>query len=253
MALVFRLPVGPRLWLLFLTMLTAQFSIAVLNEWADRFADARAGRPRPVATGRISPSLALGAAIVFAVLALGGAALFGLSSLLLVGIGLAAGWSYDLFFKPTVFSFLPFAIAFPLLVVWVAVASGHALPSAWLVFMGGAPLAVAVHLADAIPDRAYDRDAGLRTIPVVLGYPRAELLAGWLLIAGLAISDWQLWLHGLWRWPLLSPVVLVGLYFINALAQPSRNYVLTRQVAKFCLIIDAAACGVLLSIVASRA
>lgn len=251
--MIFGVPFGRRLALLFLTMLAAQFSIAVLNDWADRFSDARARRARPVATGRIPPKLAVGVAIVLAVLAIVGAGFFGLRSVLLMAVGLAAGWAYDLVLKPTVLSFLPFAVAFPLLVVWVADASGHALPMVWLIFLGGVPLAVAVHLGDAIPDRDYDGAAGLRTLPVVLGFPRAELLAGFLLVVGVAITFAGLWFAGQWRWVLLSPVVLIVVYFLSALSQRSRNPAFSRQVAKFCLIADAAGCGLMLSLVASHA
>ena len=233
-------------------MLMAQFSIAVLNEFADRFSDARAGRPRPVATGRISPGLALGMAIGFASVALLGAAFFGLSSVILVLVGLAAGWAYDLFLKPTVLSFVPFAVAFPLLVVWVADAAGEPLRMPWLIFLGGVPLAVAVHLADAIPDRVYDGQAGLRTIPVVLGFPQAELLAGALLMIGVVITYWATWRIGRWGPLLFSPVVLVALYLLNALSGPSGNTRLKEQVAKFSLIADAALCGLYLSLVASH-
>ena len=251
-ALIFRMPVGPRLWLMFFTMLMAQFSIGVLNDWADRSADARAGRPRPVASGRISPNVAFGMATAFGLLGIGGAAIFGLRSVLLVLVGLAAGWAYDLFLKPTVLSFVPFAIAFPLLALWVAEVAGRPLPMAWLIPLGGVPLAIAIHLADAIPDRGYDAEAGLRTLPVVLGFPRTEVLAGLLLVVGVVITYWAVWRIGQFPWPLFGPLVLVVLYFANALPRTLRDLALRRQVAKFCLIADAACCGVILSLVASH-
>ena len=57
-----------------------------------------------------------------------------------------------------------------------------------LLFLGGSPLAAAIHLADAIPDRDADRAAGLRTLAVALGTPRAELAAAGLLLLGSLVS-----------------------------------------------------------------
>jgi hypothetical protein len=51
---------------------------------------------------------------------------------------------------------------------------------------------------------------------------------------------------------LFSPLVLVALYFANALSRSSRNLALSRQVAKLCVIADAACCGVILSLVSSH-
>ena len=52
----------------------------------------------------------------------------------------------------------------------------------------GGPLAAAIHLADAIPDRDADRAAGLRTLAVALGTPRGELAAAGLLLLGSLVS-----------------------------------------------------------------
>ena len=237
---------------MFFIMLMAQFSIGILNDWADRFSDARAGRKRPVAIGRIAPGIALGLAVALGLVAIAGAASFGLKSFVLVLVGLGAGWAYDVFLKPTVLSFVPFAIAFPVLVVWVAEVAGRPLPMGWLIPLGGVPLAIAIHLADAIPDRRYDADAGLRTLPVVLGFPRTELIAGALLMIGVATMFWGIWRIGLSPWPLLSSLVLVALYFLNALSRTSRDPALATQTAKFCLIGDAAICGVMLTLAASH-
>jgi len=71
---------------------------------------------------------------------------------------------------------------------WIGVLAARPLSSLMILFLGGSPLAAAIHLADAIPDREADRAAGLRTLAVALGTPRAELAAAGLLLLGSLVS-----------------------------------------------------------------
>jgi 4-hydroxybenzoate polyprenyltransferase len=184
-ALIFGIgPGDTRLWWIAAIMLLVQFSISALNEWADADLDRQAGRRRPIPLGLLSPSTALTVAALCAVGAflLSTLAQFGTVALLLVGVGLACGWAYDLRFKGTPLSFLPFAIAFPLMPFWIGLLAGRPASALGILFLGGSPLATAIHLADAIPDRDRDRAAGLRTLAVALGQPGAELVAVGLLL-----------------------------------------------------------------------
>jgi len=185
--------IGPRdrrFWWIAAIMLLVQFSISALNEWADADLDLRAQRQRPIPLGLVSRGAALGVAVVCAV----GAFLLcvladlGPFALLVVGIGTASGWAYDLRLKATPLSFVPFAVAFPLMPFWIGVLAARPLSSLVILFLGGSPLAAAIHLADAIPDREADRAAGLRTLAVALGTPRAELAAAGLLLLGSLVS-----------------------------------------------------------------
>ena len=190
-ALIFGIgPRDSRLWWIAAIMLLVQFSISALNEWADADLDQQAGRRRPIPLGLVSPGTALTVAVLCAVGAflLSTLANFGTVSLLLVGTGLASGWAYDLRFKATPLSFLPFAIAFPLMPFWIGLLAGRPASSLGILFIGGSPLAAAIHLADAIPDRDRDRAAGLRTLAVSLGRPGAEMVAAGLLLAGTLVS-----------------------------------------------------------------
>jgi 4-hydroxybenzoate polyprenyltransferase len=179
-----------RFWWIAAIMLLVQFSISALNEWADADLDGRVGRRRPIPLGLVSRGAALGIAVGCAV----GAFLLcvladlGPFALLLVGVGTACGWAYDLWLKATRLSFVPFAVAFPLMPFWIGVLAGRPLSSLLVLFLGGSPLATAIHLADAIPDRDADRVAGLRTLAVVLGTPRAEMAAAGLLLLGSLVS-----------------------------------------------------------------
>ncbi len=170
-------------------MLLAQCSISALNDWADRERDALAGRQRPIPMGLVPAGAALAFAVACAALALVFAVIAGLQgiAILLLGIGLACGWLYDLVLKPTPLSFAPFALAFPLLPIWVGVIAGRPLQFLGPLFAAGAPLATAIHLADATPDRATDSSAGIRTLAVALGASVSERAAAGLLIAASAL------------------------------------------------------------------
>jgi len=171
-------------------MLLVQFSISSLNEWADQDLDGLSGRPRPIPLGLLSPRTAVVVAVLFAVAALALSLLsgFGFLAFLLVLLGIACGWAYDLKLKRTALSFLPFAVAFPLVPLWVAMIAGRPLEALGPVLLGGIPLSVSIHLADAIPDRAPDRAAGVNTLAVTLGRPGAEVAAVVLLLLGTLVS-----------------------------------------------------------------
>jgi 4-hydroxybenzoate polyprenyltransferase len=185
--------IGPgdrRFWWIAAIMLLVQLSISALNEWADADLDRRAGRRRPIPLGLLSPGTALTVAVVCAVGAFLACTLsdFGAVGLLLVGVGIACGWAYDLGLKASPVSFLPFAIAFPLMPFWIGVLAGRPPSTLLILFLGGSPLATAIHLADAIPDRERDRAAGLRTLAVALGQPWAEMAAAGLLLIGTLVA-----------------------------------------------------------------
>lgn len=195
-----------------------QLSISALNEWADRDRDALAQRPRPVASGLIPPRVAMALAILFGICAVPGALLFGSGSLLIVLVGLAAGWAYDLLLKPTPLSFVPFAVAFPLLVVWVSIAAGRPLHSWVLLFLVGSPLAVAIHLADSLPDIEMDASTRVRCLAVALGVQRAIRAIIACLLASTAVAVVAL----VWR-PLIAVPLGVAALITAALVVKSRE------------------------------
>jgi 4-hydroxybenzoate polyprenyltransferase len=190
-AMIFGLLVrDPKVGWIIAIMLLVQFSISALNDWADADLDAHTGRRRPIPLGLVPARSALIVAIACAAGALLGSVVsgFGLVAFLMVALGLASGWAYDLRLKRTPLSVLPFALAFPLLPLWTAVVAGRSLGSVSLVLLGGIPLAAAIHLADAIPDREADRGAGVNSLAVALGRPAAELVAAGLLLVGTLVS-----------------------------------------------------------------
>jgi 4-hydroxybenzoate polyprenyltransferase len=216
--------IGPRdrrFWWIAGIMLLVQFSISALNEWADADLDRRAGRQRPIPLGVVSRGTALTVTVVCAVGAflLSVLSSLGPFALLLVGVGTACGWAYDLWLKATPLSFVPFAIAFPLIPFWIGVLAGRPPTGLLILFLGGSPLASAIHLADAIPDRDRDGEAGLETLAVALGKPRAERAAVGLLLIGALVSIVLLLRHGQ---PLIAALFVVGVVVVVVVGLSSR-------------------------------
>jgi 4-hydroxybenzoate polyprenyltransferase len=117
---------------------------------------------------------------------------WGLVSFLMVAVGTGLGLAYSLSLKRSAWSWLPFAVAFPLLPAWiVSIVSPH-IDSLWTIFLIGAPVAVAIHLADSLPDIESDRLASSGGIAVRLGTARSfvacRLLLGLGALVGLALS-----------------------------------------------------------------
>jgi 4-hydroxybenzoate polyprenyltransferase len=190
-AILFGIPINDaRIWWIAAIMLFAQVSISALNEWADADLDTRSGRLRPIPLGLTSRRAAVALAAVTAVAALLLSPLsgFGLAAFLVVTLGIAAGWGYDLVLKPTPLSFLPFAIGFPLLPVWVGLVAHRSAGSLVAIVIGAVPLAIGIHLADAIPDRDSDRAYGVGTLAVYLGRPVAEIVAAIAVAIGSAVA-----------------------------------------------------------------
>lgn len=253
LALLFRVrPSDPKLLLLFATMLMAQFSISVLNDWADRDADAAAGKQRPIALGVISPATGLWLAAIFASTAIAGALVLGALPTLILVVQLVAGWAYDLLLKPTPFSFLPFAIAFPLLVFWVAAAADQPVHLAPLILAAGVPLAIAIHIADGAPDRTVDSSAHLRTLTVFLGRPAAEIVAAVLLLVASAVAWLALLSVGCFTPSVLILALFPALYLASELNRSSANPVWTPQLAKWTLVAGASLTGLAVTLAASH-
>jgi 4-hydroxybenzoate polyprenyltransferase len=146
-------------------VLTGQLSIGWSNDLIDLARDLRTGRSdKPLATGAIAPGpvrvacrSALAATVVLS-LALGwlpgGAQL----------VSVAAGWAYNLRLKSTVWSWLPYAVAFGAL----AAVPSLALPVVhvpWWQPVVGALLGVGAHLLNVLPDLDDDAATGVAGLP----------------------------------------------------------------------------------------
>jgi len=171
--------------LVILAVLTGQLSIGWSNDVFDADRDAAAGRgDKPLASDhghrrfvRAAAALALAATIALS-LALGARA--GLTHLV---FGVASGWAYNAWLKATMWSWLPFLLAFGTLPQVVALTAGWLAP-AWVSVTAGL-LGVAAHAVNVLPDIADDRLTGLRGLGPRLGERGVRLLATAALIAAI--------------------------------------------------------------------
>ena len=174
-----------------------QYAAGALNDAVDAPADAAAGRGKPIQTGAISRRAVAVLAVAAGIASLGFGLALGPATFALAVAGLACAWGYDLWLKGTAASALPLAVAVPLVPLFGYGAAGRFPPVLWWAWPTGALLAVAVNLADSLPDVERDRATGVQGLAVRLGVRRAALLtgasyAGGLLLAlvsGLAAGD----------------------------------------------------------------
>lgn len=167
-------------------VLAGQLSVGWSNDLRDRARDAAVGRAdKPLATGSLSVSAvqrSCALAVVATVaLSLACGLLAGLVHLLCV----ASAWTYNLWLKSTPLSWLPYAVSFGGLPVFVHLAGGSG-PRAEVV-VGGALLGVGAHLLNVVPDLADDAATGVRGLPHRLGARRSTLLAVALLVGATTV------------------------------------------------------------------
>lgn len=179
-------------------VLTGQLSIGWSNDLLDARRDRAVGRSdKPLASGDLTESVvrtACGAAVAVCVvlsLACGWA-----SGLVHLVLGVASGWAYNLWFKRTVLSPLPYAVAFAALPAVVTLALPSPVwPPAW-VLVTGALLGVGAHLLNALPDLADDEATGVRGLPHRLGARVVRWLAPAVLLAGSVVAAYGPGLDG---------------------------------------------------------
>jgi 4-hydroxybenzoate polyprenyltransferase len=171
-----------------LAMVALQASIGSLNDLVDAARDA--GRPeKPIAAGLVTAGEARHVAVAAAAIGLALSAAAGWGSAALALAILAVGYAYDLWFKGTAWSWLPFAVGIPLLPTYAAIGAVGAVPAAvaWLVpaaALAGGLLAIGNALADVEADRA----SGVASVATGLGERRSRWLQLALLGALLGIA-----------------------------------------------------------------
>lgn len=169
---------------------TGQLGIGWSNDLVDAERDRRVGRAdKPLATGavaertvRFATAASLVACVVLSV------ACGWRSALVHLGLGVASGWAYNLGVKRTVWSAVPYAIAFGALPAVVSLALPHPTwPPAWMVATGTL-LGVGAHLLNALPDLADDEVTGVHGLPQRLGAGVVRVVAPLVLLAGSAVA-----------------------------------------------------------------
>ena len=173
-------------------LLLTQLAISIHNDYCDRALDTQAKPWRALPRGLLTPGGALAATAVLTALGLLAAVPLGPKLVLLVATGTAAGFLYNARLKRTAWSWLPFWVALPMLVLAAFVTVDRFDPKLWQVYMIGAPLVGAVSIADSLADIESDSALGVRGLAQRLG-PRRARFACWgmmLLGQGVALALW---------------------------------------------------------------
>ena len=173
---------GAPLALVCLAILVGQLSIGWSNDAFDASADARAERQaKPTVAGVVSSRtlwLAAAAALIAS------SALSWLAAGFIGGsihiFAVAMGWLYNVALSRTVWSWLPYALAFGAFPLFLYVGLDGE-PGPWWTVAVFATVAVSAHLANALPDLESDRSAGVDGLVIRLGERRSTVLC-WLLL-----------------------------------------------------------------------
>jgi 4-hydroxybenzoate polyprenyltransferase len=169
-------------------VLAGQLSVGWLNDGLDAGRDRAAGRTdKPVVRGDVGEAALLRAAPAALAACVGLSLLSGWRAAIAHVVAVGCAWAYDLRLKASRASVLTYAAAFALLPVFVTLGlPGHPWPR-WWAPTAGALLGSGAHLANALPDLEGDRLTGVLGLPQRLGFARAAVGAGLLLVAASAL------------------------------------------------------------------
>ncbi|MDB6428062.1 UbiA family prenyltransferase [Curtobacterium sp. 20TX0008] len=196
LAAVIAAAVGHPWWLVVLVALAVvagQLSIGLANDWIDVDRDRAVGRSdKPVARGLIAVGTVRTAAVTTASVAVLLSLALGPVAAVAHVVLVAAGWAYDAGLKRTVWSVVPFVVAFGLLPVVSVAAGGDGSWPAWWAIATGAVFGVAIHCTNVLPDLLDDEATGVRGFPHRLGLRGAGTLAfGSLVVAAALVLGGQ--------------------------------------------------------------
>jgi 4-hydroxybenzoate polyprenyltransferase len=165
-----------------------QASVGWSNDYLDRRRDAAAGRrEKPLVAGTVPPRLVFIAAIIAFGCSVALAVPLGGAESAVMAAAVSSAWAYNAGLKGTVFSWVPYAVSFGLLpvFVWLATPDGGA-PPLWIA-AGASLLGVAGHVMNVLPDLERDVGTGYRGLPHRLGSRGSLVLACLVLAAMLGV------------------------------------------------------------------
>ena len=166
-----------------------QVSVGLSNDWIDARRDAAVGRrDKPIARGWISVPAVRTASLVTLVLAVLLTLPLGWAATIAHVVFIVSAWGYNLWFKRSALSVLPFVVSFGILPAIVTLADVPPRFAPWWMLAAGALLGVAAHFANVLPDLADDRATGIAGLPHRLGRRASgAVIAGSLAAAALLV------------------------------------------------------------------
>lgn len=183
---------GWSLAFLIAAVLCGQLSVGWLNDLVDAALDgsvARANKPLVAGTlqrSALKVAIAIALILVVPLSFLAAGWIGGLAHILAV----ASAQIYNLYLSRTIWSWLPYAVSFGLLPLFVAqAASTDVWPEATMIALF-VLVGVIAHLLNAVPDIAIDREAGKGGLAVSLGRKKSLLLASGLLVVAIGFASY---------------------------------------------------------------
>jgi 4-hydroxybenzoate polyprenyltransferase len=165
---------APDALVLGVAMTLLQAAIGIANDIADADADAGRKPGKPIPAGLVSKQGAVFAGGVATALGIGLSGVSGPGTVAIAVLGLGVGFSYDLWFKGTAWSWLPFAVGVPLLPVYAWFGATGSLDAAFAVLVPAAVVAgAALAIGNARADIERDEASGVQSIATALGSGRA--------------------------------------------------------------------------------
>jgi 4-hydroxybenzoate polyprenyltransferase len=155
-----------------------------MNDYVDEPLDRLAcRREKPLVAGDLSRDAALAIWVATALLGFAASYAFNLATAAIAIVLWLLGVSYNFWAKRTRLSWLPFAGFYPSLPLWGFVAAGKFTPALLLTYPVCAPLAVALNIANTLPDLESDLAGGVKGFTHRLGQSRALFLLWFCLAA----------------------------------------------------------------------
>lgn len=164
--------------LVLLGMTASQAALGAANDWLDRRHDALTKPRKPIPALRARPEGVATISLVCLALALLAAFGLGVLPLLLVALGTACGYAYNLGLKRTAWSWLSYIAGFSFLPPFVWSVAG--IWPSWRdagIYPVGLPLVLAAHLANVLPDVEAERGLVPGSLGSRLGVRRGSILA----------------------------------------------------------------------------
>jgi 4-hydroxybenzoate polyprenyltransferase len=178
--------------LVFLASAAGQATVGWTNDVFDAQADREAGRTtKPTVRGSLRPEQLRVPILVSATLTIP-------LSLLAAGwvggaahiVAVSSALAYNFWLSRTVWSWLPYAVSFALMTIFVAQAASPVLWPTWPVICLSVLVGVIAHIFNAMPDIDSDRRMGLGGLTVSLGKQRSIALAVVLMALTAASLAW---------------------------------------------------------------
>lgn len=188
-------------------MFGGQLAVGAVNELVDVDLDRSAKPDKPIPSGLVPEHGAWIMATAGVILMTALSLTFGVAAFLLCALGNGTGVAYSIWFKRTIWAWIPYLIALPLIPIWVWTTLSDVDPGMFAIYPIGAAAVIAVQIAQSLPDVDVDREAGVRTLAVALGatHARHACWGAMILAASLAASlapwltshPWRVWVAAL--------------------------------------------------------